>query len=157
MESLHKQKVVHRDIKPDNLMVLQSGLLKLKDLSCSKIMKATQTSRTFTIVGTAHYTAPEVITGKGYSFPVDYWSLGVCIYEFICGGLPFAEQEEDPYNIYEQIVKQNLKFPSFVTDQDVIGILQQLLSKLPDLRQGNGLDSLRVHGFFDGFDWNCLD
>lgn len=54
-------------------------------------MKSVQTSRTFTIVGTPHYTAPEVITGKGYSFAVDYWSLGVCIYEFICGGLPFAE------------------------------------------------------------------
>lgn len=72
--------------------------MKLIDLNSAKLM---ENERTFTIVGTPHYTAPEIITGKGYSFTVDYWALGVCLYEFLCAGLPFAEQEEDPYNIYE--------------------------------------------------------
>ena len=49
--------------------------------------------------------APEIITGKGYSFNVDLWSIGICLYEFLCGGLPYAENLEDPYAIYEEIMK----------------------------------------------------
>lgn len=47
--------------------------------------------------------APEIITGKGYTFTVDLWSIGVCLFEFMCGGVPYAEDAEDPYEIYEEI------------------------------------------------------
>jgi cGMP-dependent protein kinase len=70
-------------------------------------------NKTFTIIGTPHYMAPEVISGKGYNYMVDLWSIGnffsiqiyffiiifigVCLYEFVCGGLPFAEDASDPF------------------------------------------------------------
>ena len=59
--------------------------------------------------------APEIFEGKGYSFNSDLWSLGVCLYEFLCGCLPFGEDIEDPYKIYEEIKRENYKisFPSY--------------------------------------------
>ena len=66
------------------------------------------------MVGTPHYIAPEVIIGKGYSCPADIWSVGICLYEFICGGVPFGEDEEDPYSIYEKILEYDLRYPLFV-------------------------------------------
>jgi cGMP-dependent protein kinase len=57
--------------------------------------------KTFTIIGTPHYMAPEVISGKGYNQMVDLWSIGIMLYEFICGGLPFGEDAEDPFEIYK--------------------------------------------------------
>lgn len=52
--------------------------------------------------------APEIITGKGYTFNVDLWSIGICLYEFMCGGVPYAEEADDPYEIYEEIIKKSL-------------------------------------------------
>jgi cGMP-dependent protein kinase len=63
-------------------------------------------SKTFTIIGTPHYMAPEVLAGKGYSFSCDIWSLGVCLYELMCGFVPFGEDSEDPYEIYEQVIQK---------------------------------------------------
>ena len=62
--------------------------------------------RTTTIIGTPHYMSPDVILGEGYSFAVDYWSIGVCLYEFMCGGVPFGENADEPMNIYLSIVNQ---------------------------------------------------
>jgi len=56
--------------------------------------------RTFTVLGSPHYLAPEILEGKGYGFEVDIYSLGICFYEFICGFLPFGEELDDPYEIY---------------------------------------------------------
>jgi cGMP-dependent protein kinase 1 len=78
--------------------------MKLIDMGTAKFLKG-KGGRTFTIIGTPHYMAPEIITGKGYSYSVDLWSIGVCLYEFMCGGVPFAEDAEDPYEIYESIIK----------------------------------------------------
>lgn len=73
--------------------------------------KFLKNKRTFTIIGTPHYMAPEIIMGQGYSFPVDLWSIGICLYEFMAGGVPFAEDAEDPYEIYEEINKTEVKIP----------------------------------------------
>ena len=70
--------------------------MKLIDFGTAKIMNG----RTYTVVGTPHYMAPEVLTGKGYSISVDYWSMGAMLYEFICGKLPFGDDLEDPYAVY---------------------------------------------------------
>jgi cGMP-dependent protein kinase len=62
--------------------------------------------RTATIIGTPHYMAPEVIYGEGYSFSVDFWSTAICMFEFVCGGVPYGENEEDPMNVYLAIINK---------------------------------------------------
>jgi cGMP-dependent protein kinase 1 len=90
MEYLHTNSIIYRDIKPENIMVDHQGYMKLIDMGTAKFLKG-KGGRTFTIIGTPHYMAPEIITGKGYTYSVDIWSIGICLYEFMCGGVPFAE------------------------------------------------------------------
>ena len=78
-------------------MITPNGYPKLVNFSSAKIV----TERTYTILGTPHYMAPEVILGKGYDFSADLWSLGIMLFEFICGCLPFGNEMSDAYKIYE--------------------------------------------------------
>jgi cGMP-dependent protein kinase 1 len=80
-------------------MIDHQGYLKATDLGVAKVLKGKNDLliiRTFTIIGTPHYNAPEVILGKGYAYSVDIWSLGICLYEFLAGGVPFGEDSDDP-------------------------------------------------------------
>lgn len=70
------------------------GYMYLIDLGTAKPLLKQRGLRTYTIIGTPHYMAPEIILGKGYSFNVDLWSIGVCMYEFLCGGVPYAEDAD---------------------------------------------------------------
>ena len=79
LEHLAEQQIVHRDLKPENIIVEEEGYIKIHDFGNAKIIK----ERTFTIVGTPYYMAPEVITGKGYSSSCDIWSVGVMLYEMV--------------------------------------------------------------------------
>ena len=80
LEYLHSKGVVYRDIKPENAMVNAQGYLKIIDMGTAKIMKSKNLqARTSTIIGTPHYMAPEILSGKGYSFLVDLWSVGIKI------------------------------------------------------------------------------
>ena len=96
---LHQRKFVYRDIKPENIMVLENGYIKIIDFGTAKEIDG----RTKTTMGTPHYMAPEMILGAGYSFEVDYWAIAVCMYEFICGEVPFADKSEDTMEIYLSI------------------------------------------------------
>lgn len=100
--------------------------------------------------------APEIIANKGYTFYVDLWSVGVCAFEFLCGGVPYAEEAEDPYEIYEEIMSTELRFPSFMKDKLSRKIIEQLLSKQPEARLGASFASLKAHPWFDDFDWDKL-
>ncbi len=77
------------------MIVDENGYLYLIDVGASKFLG--KGDRTFTIIGTPHYMAPEIIKGKGYTFNSDLWSIGIITYEFMCGYLPFGENVEDPY------------------------------------------------------------
>lgn len=87
---MHNNRIIYRDLKPENLMMNSNGYLTLIDMGTAKRLKIERRFRTQTIIGTPHYMAPEIITGKGYSFPVDLWSLGVITYELLCSKLPFG-------------------------------------------------------------------
>jgi cGMP-dependent protein kinase len=96
MEYLHTNNIIYRDIKPENIMVDDQGYMRLIDMGTAKFLKG-KGGRTYTIIGTPHYMAPEILSGKGYSYVVDLWSIGICLYEFMCGGVPYAEDADDPY------------------------------------------------------------
>ena len=98
--------VIYRDLNPENFIVDMKGYPKLIDLGTAKVikMKNPLQAKTYTVIGTPYYMSPEVINGKGYNFTVDLYSLGVCMFEFMCGYVPFGEKSEDPMEIYEEIL-----------------------------------------------------
>ena len=149
---LHSQKVVYRDLKPENIMVLENGYIKFFDFGTVKEIKS---GRTKTFIGTTSYMAPEVFTGKGYSFEVDMWSLGIMMYEFLCGKLPFAEDIEDPMEFYNEMIGQDLTFPPFVNDEAFKDLVSKLLIKDPNKRLTQ-YSQIRNHQYFKDFDWEKL-
>jgi len=159
LEYLHLQNIVYRDLKPENIMVDQSGYIRLIDMGTCKLLHQSNTgsvSRTFTIIGTPLYMAPEVISGKGYTYPVDLWSIGVCLYEFMCGLVPFGQDSEDPYEIYEEILTQPVRYPLYLQDKKAKLLMEQLLSKTPEKRLNGSFAALKSHPWFDDFDWDKL-
>jgi cGMP-dependent protein kinase len=101
---LHKKKILHRDIKPDNCMIDKNGYLKLIDFGIAKCLKERDFTNTF--CGTPHYLAPEVILGKGYAYSSDYWSIGVSMYEIFYGYLPFGMGSKEITDIYGEILNK---------------------------------------------------
>ena len=92
LEHLAKMKIVHRNLKLENLIVDIEGYIAITGFGAAKIIK----ERTYTTVGTPHYVAPEIVAGKGYSFSCDVWSMGVILYELICFKVPFGNDCRDP-------------------------------------------------------------
>lgn len=159
LEYFENVEIICRDIKPENFLVDSNGYLKLINLSTSKISRADITNkiaRTFTIIGTPHYMAPDIVLGKGYTNLVDLWSLGVCLYEFLCGTLPFGDSSEGPYEIYEEIMQKDLKFPEFIHDKKAKKLIEQLLNHSPEQRHGGSFAALKSHQWFDKFQWDSL-
>ena len=151
VDYLHERKFIFRDIKPENVMVIQNGYLKLIDFGTAKEIS----DRTNTIIGTPHYMAPEVILGEGYSFQVDIWSIAICMYEFVCGGVPFGENAEEPMDVYLAIVNDKMIFPNFCKDSDFKLLMQQMLTKNPISRMSK-FSQIKNHIWFNGFNWEDL-
>lgn len=105
---LHSNHYIYRDIKLENILIDSEGFLKLTDFGLSKYMK--DTDKTHTLCGTKYYLAPEVITAEGHSYPVDWWGLGVVIYELIFGHLPFFTNSKNDRILMKIIRTGNLIF-----------------------------------------------
>jgi cGMP-dependent protein kinase len=149
---LHSRKIIYRDIKPENIVVTRNGYIKLIDFGTAKEIE----DRTKTIIGTPHYMAPEIIMGGGYSFPVDYWSISICMYEFICGGVPFGDKADDPMEIYFAIINNNLEFPKqIIKDKEFKNIMRKMLDKNPAYRLTN-FYTIKTHPWFKDFKWDEL-
>jgi cGMP-dependent protein kinase len=152
-EHLHERDIVYRDLKPENVMVDEEGFPKLIDFGTAKIVQG----RTYTMIGTPHYMAPEVILGKGYGIHADYWSLGIMLFEFICGGVPFGENDSDSYAIYEKVLEGRICYPNFAKPSlEAKHFIEQLLSKNPAARNGGSFENLKGHNWFKNFDWESI-
>ena len=148
---LHNKKIIHRDIKPDNCMLDKNGYLKLIDFGVAKELK--DMDSTYTICGTPHYLAPEIIIGKGYSYSADYWSLGITMFELFYGYLPFGQGVKEPMDIYYEILNKKLALPYDPKFNEINSFFKIILSKNLMHRVCN-FQLLRSHPFFHEFDFD---
>ncbi|CAE7379030.1 MET3 [Symbiodinium microadriaticum] len=151
IEYLHGRGIMYRDLKPENVLLDFAGRAKLVDFGCCK-----KEIRANTLVGTPEYLAPEVIKGKGYTKSIDWWSLGVMLYEFVVGPIPFGAGEEDQMRLFAAISEAPLTFPTYVAE-DAMQVLSGLLERRPERRLGSsGAKEIKKHLWFKGFDWDAL-
>ena len=153
LDYLQKKYIAHRDIKPSNIMIDSNGYLKMIDFGTAKVLK----DYTSTIIGTPHYIAPEILQGKGYSLSCDFWSLGICMYEIFYGIYPFGNNANEVIDIYKEVLKKNLNFPSENSKYtSVNNFIKELLTKKVNERLCN-VSKLKQKSFFDGFEFNKLN
>ena len=151
-EYLHSKNIVYRNLKPENILINKNGYIKIADFQFAKVV----TDRTYTMCGTPGYLAPEIILNKGHGLSVDWWALGVLLYEMICGIDPFSD--DTPMGTYNNILEGNLKFSSHFDDKSK-SLIKHLLE--PDLsrRYGNlknGVNDIKNHLFFKSLIWDKL-
>lgn len=152
---LHEKDIIYRDLKPENVVLDGEGHIQMTDFGLAKSSISNQ-NPTYTFCGTPEYLAPEIINGKGHSKPVDWWSLGILLYEMLVGLPPFYS--ENINEMYELILKTPLKFPSFVPS-DAQGLLKCLLERDPGKRIGSGSSDYKEimkHEFFKKIEWDKM-
>ena len=153
LDYIHKKKILHRDIRPDNLMIFKNGYLKLIDFDLSKILY--DKDYTKTIIGIPYYLAPEIIMGNGYSYSADYWSFGISIYEIYFDCLPFGKNCKSVLEIYNEILNNEIEINLNVDDEENKNFqkfLSLILSKNMVQRLCN-FNLLKEHVFFENFDF----
>jgi len=152
-EFMHDRNIVYRDLKPENLLIDAEGYLKVTDFGFAKDISS---GRTWTLCGTPDYLAPEIVAGKGHNKGVDWWTVGIFIYEMLASYAPFYD--EDPMKTYEKIVHGEITFPSHFS-KEVISLIKKLLNRKPFKRLGMekaGATAIKRHPWFKGFDWDAL-
>jgi serine/threonine protein kinase len=151
-EYLHGKAMVYRDLKPENILIGQNGYIKLTDFGFAKLIDG----KTYTLCGTPEYLAPEIILNKGHGKAVDWWTLGILIYEMLVGIDPF--NDDDPMMVYQKIIKGKIKFPKNV-EKDAKSLIKHLLDADVTKRYGclkEGVKDIIDHRWFKGFDWKGL-
>lgn len=150
LKYLHRNNLIYRDLKPENITLTSEGHIKLVDFGFVK--KIENNEKTYTVCGTPEYLAPEIISQTGHTYAVDWWTLGILIYEMLLGKAPF--KDKNPYFIYQKILNDDVKLPESI-DPYARDIILQLLIKNPEQRMGHGRVS--NHGFFKGLLWNDVE
>jgi len=145
LEHLHELDVVYRDLKPENILLDYTGHIALCDFGLCKLnMKDNEKTNTF--CGTPEYLAPEILCGNGYDKAIDWWTLGVLLYEMLAGLPPFYDEVTD--KMYEKILNDPLRFGEEFSPE-ACSILTGLLNRDPTRRLGiKGADEIKRHPFF---------
>jgi len=151
-EHLHGMNILYRDLKPENLLLDKDGHCKVTDFGFAKKVDY----RTWTLCGTPEYLAPEIILSKGHGKAVDWWALGILMYEMLAGYPPFYD--EDPLGIYQKILEGKIKFP-WHFDRHSKDLIKKLLTADLTKRLGNlkaGPEDVKKHKWFSSLDWTAL-
>uniref|UniRef100_A0A8C3R5Z8 non-specific serine/threonine protein kinase n=1 Tax=Cyanoderma ruficeps TaxID=181631 RepID=A0A8C3R5Z8_9PASS len=171
LEYLHNYGIVHRDLKPDNLLITSMGHIKLTDFGLSKIGLMNMTTNLYEghmekdtrefmdkqVCGTPEYIAPEVILIQGYGKPVDWWAMGIILYEFLVGCVPFFG--DTPEELFGQVISDEIMWPEGdeALPADAQDLITRLLRQCPLERLGTGgAHEVKHHSFFLHLDWNGL-
>ncbi|CAN0902231.1 Probable serine/threonine protein kinase IREH1 [Linum grandiflorum] len=186
LEYLHSLRVVHRDLKPDNLLIAHDGHIKLTDFGLSKVGLINSTDdlsgpaaggtsmivddepelstsdqqerrKKRSAVGTPDYLAPEILLGTGHGFTADWWSVGVILFELIVGIPPF--NAEHPQIIFDNILNRKIPWPEVPDEMspEARDIIDRLLTEDPHMRLGaRGASEVKQHVFFKNINWDTL-
>jgi len=171
VESIHKLDCIHRDIKPDNILIDKTGHIKLSDFGLAKVsdklyeQNSTKTpnynpnkrthQKLYSCVGTAFYVAPEVLKKKGYSQEIDWWSVGVIFYEMLVGYAPFYAEETQ--EVINKVLGKIWEVPEEINlSKEALDFMNRMMSD-PNERLGkNGSEEIKSHPFFKGVDWDNI-
>ncbi|KAL7046923.1 hypothetical protein ACKWTF_002745 [Chironomus riparius] len=155
LQYLHENKIIYRDLKLDNLLLDTEGYVKIADFGlCKEGMGFGD--RTGTFCGTPEFLAPEVLTETAYTRAVDWWGLGVLIFEMLVGESPFPGDDEE--EVFDSIVNDEVRYPRFLS-LEAIAIMRRLLRKNPERRLGSSerdAEDVKRQAFFRGISWDEL-
>ena len=171
VDSIHKLDCIHRDIKPDNILIDKNGHIKLSDFGLAKISEKLYENnkndnfnknklthqKLFSCVGTAYYVAPEVLNKTGYGKDIDWWSVGVIFFEMLVGYAPFCSEEtkEVCYKVINW--KNYLKIPDDITiSKEAEDLINKMINNSDERLGRNGIEEIKKHPFFKGVDWDNI-
>jgi serum/glucocorticoid-regulated kinase 2 len=153
---LHTLDFVYRDLKPENILLDVNGHICLTDFGLAKELNPSSETETYSFVGTPEYLAPEMVQGTGHNKAVDWWCLGILLYELTVGITPFYSGNVD--EMYHKIVHAKLRFPPRLSEE-CRDLISKLLIRDPKDRLGSGdgdVEELKSHKFFEKIDWDVL-
>lgn len=156
---LHKKQIVYRDLKPENVLFNRDGYLLLADFGLATKVDKNKLAMSF--CGTAEYLSPEMLNNEGHDHTVDWWTLGILLYEMLVGIPPFFHKNK--HRMYFLIKEANVTYPipekhNIYVSPDAQDLINKLLNKKKDKRigGGGGVTEILKHPFFKDLDIDGL-